>query len=178
MIDTHQGESTGKLVVGAFLTLDGVMQAPGGPDEDRDAGFKHGGWMDNYSDERMGEIVNDQFDAADALLLGRKTYEIFASYWPDFEPADNPLAMNLNSMPKYVASRTLDAVEWRNSTLLVGDVAAAVEDLKNERGDMIMTQGSADLIQTLLSYDLVASSGSSPWSSGCSATGRFPLPSN
>ncbi len=111
--------------------------------------------MDNFSDEQMGEIVNDQFDAADALLLGRKTYEIFASYWPYFEPADDPLATKLNSMPKYVASRTLDAVEWRNSTLLAGDVAGAVEDLKNQRGDVVMTQGSTDLIQTLLSQDLV-----------------------
>lgn len=155
MSDNHQGESTGKLVVGTFLTLDGVMQAPGGPDEDRDGGFEHGGWMANYGDERMSEVVNDQFAEADALLLGRKTYEIFASYWPHFEPADDPLATELNSMPKYVASRTLDAVEWRNSTLLSGDVAEAVEDLKNESGDVIMTQGSADLIQTLFAHDLV-----------------------
>ncbi len=155
MSDTHHGESSGKLVVGTFLTLDGVMQAPGSPDEDRDAGFKHGGWMYNYSDEQMGEIVIDQFAAADALLLGRKTYEIFASYWPYFEPADDPLATALNSMPKYVASRTLDAVDWHNSTLLSGTVAEAVEELKNERGDVIMTQGSANLIQTLLSNDLI-----------------------
>ena len=155
MSDNHQGGSTGKLVVGTFLTLDGVMQAPGVPDEDRDGGFEHGGWMANYGDEQMGEILNDQFAGADALLLGRKTYEIFAAYWPHYEPADDPLATKLNSMPKYVASRTLDAVEWRNSTLLAGDVAEAVEDLKNESGDVLMVQGSADLIQTLLAYDLV-----------------------
>lgn len=155
MGDSHRGGSAGKIVVGTFLTLDGVMQAPGGPDEDHDGGFEHGGWMANYGDERMSEVVNDQFTQADALLLGRKTYEIFASYWPHFEPADDSLATRLNSMPKYVVSRTLDAVGWQNSTLLAGDVAEAVEDLKNESGDVIMTQGSADLIQTLLSHDLV-----------------------
>ena len=155
MSDLHPDGPAGKLLVGAFLTLDGVMQAPGAPDEDRDGGFEHGGWMANYGDERMGEIVNDQFAEADALLLGRKTYEIFASYWPHFEPADDPLATKLNSMPKYVASTTMDSVEWNNATLLTGDVAEAVEDLKTERGDVIMVQGSHDLIQTLLAHDLV-----------------------
>ncbi|AUV84248.1 deaminase (plasmid) [Salinigranum rubrum] len=129
------------------------MQAPGSPDEDRDGEFEHGGWMDDYQDERM-EVVNDQISEADALLLGRKTYEIFASYWPHFEPADDPLATELNSMPKYVASRTLDAVEWHNSTLLAG-AAEAVEDLKNDRGGVMLVQGSANLIQTLLAHDLV-----------------------
>lgn len=155
MSDTYEGESTGKLVVCAFLTLDGVMQAPGGPDEDRHDGFEHGGWLVDYYDEKMGEFIDAQFADANALLLGRKTYEIFAGYWPHYEPADDPVATKLNSIRKYVASRTLDAVDWRNSTLLSGDVAAAVEELKNERDDVIMTQGSADLIQTLLSYDLV-----------------------
>ncbi|WP_121743501.1 dihydrofolate reductase family protein [Natronorubrum halophilum] len=143
------------LVVGTFLTADGVMQAPGGPDEDRDAGFEHGGWTVTYWDEGMGEIMDDQFDEADALLLGRRTYEIFAAHWPHVDGEDDPVAAKLNSMPKYVASRSLDAVEWNNSTLLSGDVAAAVEDLKNERGDAIMVQGSHDLIQTLLAHDLV-----------------------
>ncbi|WP_227355046.1 dihydrofolate reductase family protein [Haladaptatus salinisoli] len=153
MSETNEDEATGKLVVGTFLTLDGVMQAPGGPEEDRDGGFEHGGWSVDYWDERMGEVMDDQFAEGDALLLGRKTYEIFAAHWPNVD--DDPTAAKLNSMPKYVASGTLDAVEWNNSTLLSGDVAEAVEDLKRERGDVITVQGSGDLIQTLLAHDLV-----------------------
>lgn len=143
------------LVVGTFLTIDGVMQAPGGPDEDPDGGFEHGGWTVNYWDEKMGEIMDGQFAEADALLLGRRTYEIFAAHWPHVDVEDDPVATKLNSMPKYVASRTLDTVEWHNSTLLSGDVAEAVEDLKKEDGDVIMVQGSHNLIQTLLAHDLV-----------------------
>ncbi|WP_423746606.1 dihydrofolate reductase family protein [Haladaptatus sp. SPP-AMP-3] len=153
--ETDTDEATGKLVVGTFLTLDGVMQAPGGPDEDRDGGFEHGGWSVNYWDEKMGEVMDGQFAETDALLLGRKTYEIFAAHWPNVDAEDDPAAEKLNSMPKYVASRTLDAVDWNNSTLLSGDVAEAVEDLKKERGDVIIVQGSHDLIQTLLAHDLV-----------------------
>ena len=148
-------DSTGTLVVGTFLTLDGVMQAPGGPDEDRDGGFDQGGWSVNYWDERMGEVITDQFAEADALLLGRRTYEIFAAHWPNVDDESDEVATKLNTMPKYVASRTLDAVEWNNSTLLSGDVAEAVADLKTDRGDVVMVQGSHDLIQTLLSRDLV-----------------------
>lgn len=155
MSDNQQDESTGKLVVGALLTLDGVMQAPSGPDEDRAGGFEHGGWLVPYWDGTMGEILIDQFAEADALLLGRKTYEIFAEYWPYVDAADDPLATKLNSMPKYVASRTLDEVEWNNSTLLSGDFVEAVKDLKNESGDVVMVQGSTNLIQTLLAHDLV-----------------------
>ncbi|WP_227375943.1 dihydrofolate reductase family protein [Haladaptatus halobius] len=155
MSETNANEATGKLVVGTFLTLDGVMQAPGGPEEDRDGGFEQGGWSVNYWNEQMGEIIDGQFAEADALLLGRKTYEIFAAHWPNVDAEDDPVATKLNSMPKYVASRTLDVVEWNNSTLLSGDVAEAVEDLKTERGDVIMVQGSHDLIQTLLAHDLV-----------------------
>ncbi|GAA5049288.1 dihydrofolate reductase family protein [Haladaptatus pallidirubidus] len=153
--ETNANGETGKLVVGTFLTLDGVMQAPRGPDEDRDGGFDHGGWSVNYWDEKMGEVMDGQFAETDALLLGRKTYEIFAAHWPNVDAEDDPAAEKLNSMPKYVASRTLDAVEWNNSTLLSGDVAEAVEDLKKERGDVIIVQGSHDLIQTLLAHDLV-----------------------
>jgi dihydrofolate reductase len=153
--ETNANGETGKLVLGTFLTLDGVMQAPGGPDEDRDGGFDHGGWSVNYWDEKMGEVMDSQFAETDALLLGRKTYEIFAAHWPNIDAEDDPAAEKLNSMPKYVASRTLDAVEWNNSTLLSGDVAEAVEELKKERGDVIIVQGSHDLIQTLLAHDLV-----------------------
>lgn len=109
----------------------------------------------NYWDETMGEIMNDQFAEADALLLGRKTYEIFAAHWPNVDAEDDPVATKLNSMSKYVASRTLDAVEWNNSTLLSGDVVEAVETLKKDHRDVIILQGSRDLIQTLLAHDLV-----------------------
>jgi dihydrofolate reductase len=155
MRDNHTDDTTGKLVAGTQLSLDGVMQAPGGPDEDQDGGFDQGGWSMNYWDEQMGEVMDGQFAETDALLLGRKTYEIFAAHWPNVDEEDNPVATKLNSMPKYVASRTLDAVEWNNSTLLSGDVAEAVETLKKERGDVIMMQGSHNLIQTLLAHDLV-----------------------
>ncbi|GAA0260019.1 hypothetical protein GCM10009000_090930 [Halobacterium noricense] len=120
--ETNANGETGKLVVGTFLTLDGVMQAPRGPDEDRDGGFDHGGWSVNYWDEKMGEVMDGQFAETDALLLGRKTYEIFAAHWPNVDAEDDPAAEKLNSMPKYVASRTLDGVEWSNSSLLTGDV--------------------------------------------------------
>ena len=146
-------ESAGSLVVGTFLTLDGVMQAPGGPEEDRDGGFEQGGWTVDYWDERMGEVMDGQFAEVDAMLLGRKTYEIFAAHWPNVE--DDPFAAKLNGMPKYVASRTLDSVEWTNSSLLEGEVAEAVAELKAERGDVILVQGSSNLIQTLLANDLV-----------------------
>lgn len=154
MSGNRTGATTGTLVVGTFLTLDGVMQAPGGPDEDRDGGFEQGGWSVNYWDKRMSEVMDGQFAEADTLLLGRKTYEIFASHWPNVD-GDDPMAAKLNSMPKYVASRTLDEVEWNNSTLLSGDVREAVENLKSDRDGVIMVQGSHDLIQTLLAYDLV-----------------------
>jgi dihydrofolate reductase len=143
-----------KLVVGTFVTVDGVMQAPGGPDEDREGGFEHGGWSVNYWDEKMGKIVTEDTLRSGALLLGRKTYDIFATYWPH-APADDPVAAQLNSVPKYVASRTLDEVTWNNSTLIQGDVAEAVARLKEEPGGEIQVTGSGDLIQTLLKHDLV-----------------------
>ncbi|WP_306055521.1 dihydrofolate reductase family protein [Natronococcus wangiae] len=155
MSENQTDETTGTLVVGTFLTLDGVMQAPGGPDEDRDGGFKHGGWSVNYWDEKMGEIMDGQFAEIDTLLLGRKTYEIFAAHWPTVDGDDDPVAAKLNSMPKYVASRSLETVEWNNSMLLAGDVAEAVADLKEESGGEILVQGSGDLIQTLLQHDLI-----------------------
>jgi dihydrofolate reductase len=141
------------LVVSTFLTLDGVMQAPGGPEEDPADGFTHGGWSVGYWDdamgERMGQVMSPPFD----LLLGRKTYEIFAAFWPN--ATDTPGAEELNSARKYVASRTLDSVEWNNSTLLEGDVAESVAALKQEDGPEIQVHGSADLLQTLLEHDLV-----------------------
>ncbi len=143
----------GKLAVGTFVTLDGVMQAPGGPDEDRDGGFEHGGWLVPLFDEDLGRISVEQTERAEALLLGRRTYEIFAAHWP--RVADGPIAAKLNAMPKYVASRTLEAVDWNNSTLIEGDVAEAVADLKARIDGEIQVIGSGDLIQTLLANDLV-----------------------
>src|SRR5688572_1686086 len=144
-----------KLVVGTFLTLDGVMQAPGGPNEDRDGGFQHGGWLVPYFDEKLVEIMTEWTKRAGAFLLGRKTYEIFAGSWPkSTDPADES-ATALNTRPKFVASRTLDEVHWNNSVLLKGEVAEEVAKLKTQDGGEIQVHGSSDLIQTLLKHDLV-----------------------
>jgi len=143
-----------KLVVGTFLSVDGVMQAPGGPDEDREGGFVHGGWSVNYWDDVMGQLITELTLKAGALLLGRKTYEIFAAHWPHVSD-DDPVAAKLNSVPKYVASRTLDEVTWNNSTLIKGDVAEAVAALKEQGGADIQVTGSGELIQTLMEHDLV-----------------------
>jgi dihydrofolate reductase len=143
-----------KLVVTTFLTLDGVMQAPGGPDEDRDGGFEYGGWSVGYWDERMGELALEIHLAAGAVLFGRRSYEILGGYWPKVGD-DDPMAAKLNAVPKYVASRTQVALEWRNSTLLEGDVADAVARLKAEDGEYVLVIGSSGLIQTLLGHDLV-----------------------
>lgn len=144
-----------KLVVGTFLTLDGVMQAPGGPDEDRDGGFQHGGWLVPYFDEKFGEIMTEWTKRAGAFVLGRKTYEIFAGSWPNAtDPADE-IATALNARPKFVASRTLDKLGWNNSILLKGDVAEEVAKLKAQDGGEIQVHGSGQLLQTLLKHDLV-----------------------
>lgn len=144
-----------KLVVGTFLTLDGVMQAPGGPDEDRDGGFQHGGWLVPFFDEKLVEIMTEWCRRAGGFLLGRKTYEIFAGSWPNStDPADE-IATALNTLPKFVASRTLDRVDWNNSHLLQGDVAEEVAKLKAQDGGEIQVHGSGDLLQTLLRHDLV-----------------------
>jgi dihydrofolate reductase len=141
------------LVVSTFLTLDGVMQAPGGPEEDPTGGFTHGGWSVNYWDDLMGQAMGEAMTPPFDLLLGRKTYEIFAAHWP--HATDEPGAEVLNSATKYVASRTLDAVDWQNSILLEGEVAEAVARLKEEEGPEIQVHGSGRLIQTLLEHDLV-----------------------
>ena len=144
-----------RLVVGAFTTLDGVMQAPGGPNEDREGGFQHGGWLVPYFDEKLGEIMTEWTRRAGAFLLGRKTYEIFADAWPkSTDPADE-IAAALNTRPKFVASRTLARVDWNNSILLRGDVAGEVGKLKAQEGGEIQVHGSSNLIQSLLKADLV-----------------------
>ena len=144
-----------KLVVGAFLTLDGVMQAPGGPDEDRDNGFEHGGWLVPFFDDKLAEIMSDWVDVAGGFLLGRRTYEIFAASWPNSTDPDDRIAAALNQRPKYVASKTLDKLGWHNSTLLKGDVVEEIRKLKIQEGGEIQVHGSSDLLQTLLKHDLV-----------------------
>ncbi|HEY5983062.1 MAG TPA: dihydrofolate reductase family protein [Anaerolineales bacterium] len=144
-----------KLVVGTFVTLDGVMQAPGGPDEDREGGFQHGGWLVPYFDEKFLGIMTEWTKRAGALLLGRKTYQIFAGSWPNStDPADEN-ARVLNTLPKYVASRTLKEVTWNNSHLLKGDVVDEVAKLKAVDGGELQVHGSGDLLQTLLKHDLI-----------------------
>ena len=138
----------GALVVNMFTSLDGVLQGPGGPDEDRAGGFEYGGWQAPHLDEESGKVITDHIAGLEALLLGRRTYEIFAAYWPQ-QPATNPIAARLNGAPKYVASRTLDTVGWTNSRLIQGDVAEAVARLKGEFGRVDVI-GSGDLVQTLL----------------------------
>ncbi len=144
-----------KLIVQADLTLDGVMQSPGLPDEDRSGGFDHGGWLVPFADDVFQETRRDLIRVADGLLLGRKTYEIFAGYWPRITDPDNEIATMLNTMPKHVASRTLDTLEWNNSRLIKGDVAEAVGRLKGEPGRELQVHGSVDLAQTLMRHDLV-----------------------
>jgi dihydrofolate reductase len=116
-----------KILVTTFLSLDGVMQAPGGPDEDRSGGFDHGGWLVQFGDENLMRLVVEWIGRADGFLLGRKTYEIFAEYWPRVTDPGDPVARALNTLPKYVASRTLDEVEWNNSTLIRGNFVEEIE---------------------------------------------------
>jgi dihydrofolate reductase len=144
-----------KIIVNAFLTLDGVMQAPGGPDEDRDGGFPHGGWQAPYSDEVVGRLIVDGVKDAGAFLLGRKTYDIFSSYWPKVTDPNNPIATALNSLPKYVLSRSLERVSWNNSSLIRGDAVAEIRKLRQQPGGTVQTWGSADALQTLLKNDLI-----------------------
>jgi dihydrofolate reductase len=141
-----------KLAVNTFLTLDGVMQAPGGPWEDPSDGFTHEGWSVNYWDDRMGKIMDEFMSKPFDLLLGRRTYEIFAAYWPHVTDGSGD---SLNSAKKYVASRTLKTVDWNNSTLITGDVPEYVAGLKDQAGPEIQVHGSGNLLQTLMKHDLI-----------------------
>jgi dihydrofolate reductase len=141
-----------ELIVNAFVTLDGVMQAPGGPGEDDDGGFEHGGWSFGYWDEQMQNTMGETFATQFDLVLGRRTYEIFAAHWPN---TDEPPAELFNAATKHVASKTRDELEWENSRLIGDDVAAGIRELKEGDGPELQVHGSANLIQTLLENDLV-----------------------
>jgi dihydrofolate reductase len=137
-----------KIIVLSFITIDGVMQAPGGPEEDTSGSFKYGGWTVPYFDEFLGEEMGKQMGKPFDLLLGRKTFEIFATYWPHHESP-------INEATKYVASNTLTKHEWKKTVFLKGDVAEAISELKQEAGPDLQVHGSGQFIQTLLKYDLV-----------------------
>lgn len=144
-----------KLAAQMFMTLDGVVQAPGAPEEDREGGFAHGGWLVPFFDEKLGGVVTEWIRPAGGLLLGRKTYNIFADSWPKATDPNDPIATKLNGMPKFVASRTFKTPAWHNSSVLEGDVTQAVAKLKTEGGGELQTHGGGNLLQTLLRSDLV-----------------------
>lgn len=142
-----------RIIASAFMTLDGVVQAPGGPEEDPAGGFTHGGWTVPYWDDVMGKAMDAATAAPFDLLLGRRTYEIFAAHWPHSD--EEPMASKLNGAVKHVASRTLRRLAWQNSRLIEGDVAEGVARLKRQSGHRMLVYGSGDLMQTLLTAGLV-----------------------
>jgi dihydrofolate reductase len=145
-----------KVIVNEFMSLDGVAQAPGAADEDTAGGFEHGGWHLRYFDDISQKWVLQNLTEAGGFLLGRRTYEIFAAYWPNAPEEEQVIAEPLNTRPKYVASTTLtEPLEWQNSTVLQGGVAKAVDALKREDGDALHVIGSTKLVQTLIEHDLV-----------------------
>lgn len=143
-----------KVIILSFITMDGVMQAPGAPTEDTSGDFKYGGWTVPYFDESLGSVMTEQMSGPFDLLLGRKTYDIFASYWPNHNDADNPIASGINKARKYVASRSPLKFGWENSVQLGSDVAREIEKLKSEDGPELQVHGSGNFIQTLLKHDL------------------------
>ncbi len=144
----------GKITVTTFLTLDGIYQAPGGPDEDRDGGFESGGWVVPYLDDDMMRIINENFPRADALILGRRTYEIFASHWPRVTDENDLVAAALNRLPKYVGSRSLQHADWEGTTI-VRDMVKEAAELKRRHAREIQVHGSGRLAAALLANDLV-----------------------
>jgi dihydrofolate reductase len=144
-----------KLIVTTFLSVDGVMQGPGGPDEDTSDGFTRGGWLAPSFDDEGGRFMNRLYENVDAFLLGRRTYDIFAAYWPTHGDPSDPVGNKLNTQPKYVASNTLTDPEWGPVTVLSGDVPAAVAELKKQPGRDLLVHGSGALVRTLHEHDLV-----------------------
>ncbi|WP_307624273.1 dihydrofolate reductase family protein [Streptomyces sp. V3I7] len=145
----------GKLVSTIFVTLDGVYQAPGGPQEDTRGGFTHGGWSFPYSDEDFGGFVTEVFGRSGAYLLGRRTYDIFAGYWPKVTDPDNPVAAQLNALPKYVVSSTLTEPGWSGTTVVRGDLAKEVTALKERTDGELQIHGSGALVRSLLNLGLI-----------------------
>jgi len=142
-----------KVVAATFVSLDGVMQAPGGPEEDPTGGFAHGGWTFNYWDDAMGQAMGDLFAEPFDLLLGRRTYEIFAAHWPHIE--GDPIAEAFNAVTKYIATCSAEPLAWRNSVALRGDVPMAIGRLKKKDGPKLLIQGSSVLIHALLAHGLI-----------------------
>jgi dihydrofolate reductase len=143
-----------RLALVEFLTLDGVMQGFGGPDEDREGGFEHGGWGGPYASEEIGQRAGQGIGASTAYLFGRKTYEHMAARWP-YEPEENPIARHLNATPKYVVTRTLTSLDWAGSQILDGDVVESVNDLKSQGDGFITVLGSGELAHTLIEHGLI-----------------------